>query len=183
MTINPLQPSRLHQWHRTAPQKPAQPAPDTGGYIPTLSEKLDRDPNLSDGARRCARLIAAYAYRRNRGGPAAITVTYLTKATGRCRRTIQRYLRQLERFGYIRAQVVLGQRSRMCAGLLIDLLKPLLPRHRWPEKAITPEATRMAQNYRLRLKIDVEAWDRRCRDGMFRALCRALPPPPLLTAA
>ncbi len=173
--INP----RLYNWHRTAPLKPVQPYPRADGYIPALAERLDRDPNLTDGARRCARLIAAYTYRRNREGRiAAITVTYLTKALGRCRRTVQRYLRQLERFGYISVSVVLGQKSRMCAGLLIALLKPLLPRHQWPSKAAKSDATQLPQNYRLKIKIDREAWTERCREGTFRALCRMLSPAP-----
>ncbi len=180
-TINP----RLQQWHRHA-EKPARtPLPRTGdAYVPELSERLERDPNLTDGARRCARLIAAYVYRRDRDTRRArLTVTYLTKALGKCRRSVQRYLRQLEAGGYIVVAVVLGHRSRLCTGLAVQLLRPLFPKHhkaRWPQKAMKSGATKFAQNYRpLGSRgglMTVKAWDRRCREGLFNALCRALPP-------
>ena len=44
------------------------------------------DRNLTDGARRCARKLAEYIYRRNREGRGAeITVTYLMRAMRRDR--------------------------------------------------------------------------------------------------
>ena len=58
------------------------------------------------------------------------------RALGKDRRTVQRYLRQLERAGYITVEVV-HARTRMCAGLFVALLAPLFPRHhrqKWPEK-------------------------------------------------
>ncbi|MDW6022155.1 hypothetical protein SAZ10_10310 [Mesorhizobium sp. BAC0120] len=42
------------------------------------------------------------------------TVTYL--ALQRCRRTVQRYVRELQREGYIGVAVVAGHRSRLCTG-------------------------------------------------------------------
>ena len=81
--------------------------------------RADRnDPNLTDGARRCARKLAEYTYRsRPRHPRAQITVTYLMKALGKSRRTVQRYLRQLERAGYICVEVI-HARTRMCAGIV-----------------------------------------------------------------
>jgi len=195
MTIPPCQSvrdgtinTRLYNWHRAAPQPPALPRPrDTGAYIPELSERLERDPNLTDGARRCARLLAAYAYRRDREDRAAqITVSYLQRALCKCRRTVQRYLRELERFGYIETSVVLGRRSRMCTGLIIRLLGPLFARHhkqKWPDKAAKSGATKWSHNYRGLIKLRREDWTERCRDGLFRALMDLLPPPPDLLSA
>jgi len=58
-------------------------------------------------ARRCARKLAEYGYRKNRESRTAdITVTWLMRALGKSRRTVQRYLRQLERAGYIAVEVI-----------------------------------------------------------------------------
>ena len=61
---------------------------------------------------------------RDRSARAAdITVTWLMRALGKDRRTVQRYLRQLEHAGYITVEVV-HARTRMCAGLFVALLSP-----------------------------------------------------------
>jgi hypothetical protein len=54
------------------------------------------------------------------------------------------YLRQLEREGYIETEVITGHRSRLCTGLLVQLLRPLFPRHHAesrPAKLVIPDAT------------------------------------------
>jgi hypothetical protein len=120
----------LRAWHHFADQKPLIRTRESLAYIPELSETLERDPNLCDGARRCARLLAAYTYRRDRDNRTAeITVSYLSRALCRCRRTVHRYLHQLERAGYIRADVIASLRSRLCVGLAVTLLRPLFARH------------------------------------------------------
>jgi DNA-binding MarR family transcriptional regulator len=125
-------------------------------YIPELSEALERDPNLCDGARRCARLLAGYVYRRSRESRASqITVSYLSKAMGRSRRTVQRYLRQLERAGYIRTDVVASQRSRLCVGLEVTLLRRLFAAHhaqRWPAQLRKPAVTPMSLKHRQQIQ-------------------------------
>src|ERR1022692_3058302 len=89
--------------HLPAEEQPLHAPPrNSGAYVPELAARIDDDRNLSDGARRCARKLTEYVYRINREARAAeITVTWLMKALGRSRRTVQRYLRQLERAGYI----------------------------------------------------------------------------------
>src|ERR1019366_9786579 len=84
-----------------AEQTPLHAPPhDAGAYVPELAASIDNDLNLTDGARRCARKLAEYVHKRNREAKAAeITVTYLMKALHKSRRTVQRYLRQLERAG------------------------------------------------------------------------------------
>jgi hypothetical protein len=174
----------LRSCHLPAEPKPwkAQPS-DSGAYVPEMAERIENDPNLTDGARRCARKLVGYGYRKNRGGRTAdITVTWLMGALGKSRRTVQRYLRQLERAGYIAVEVV-HARTRMCAGLCIALLAPLFPRHhrqKWPAKLIEPDAPRMSQNNRLRIKYSREAWALRCMDGVFRSLMKTLAPPPAI---
>lgn len=186
----------LRSCHRYAlHERPrSRPAVDSEAYVPELAARIEDDPNVTDGARRCVRKLAEYTYRQNREGRAAeITVTYLMRALGKCRRTVQRYLRNLEREGYIRVAVVHGQRSRMCCGLVVQLLGPVFPRHhrdRWPGRAGIPDATRKSQKERFRIlrgksvvRIPVEEWALRCMDGVYRSLMKSLPPfetsPPL----
>jgi hypothetical protein len=67
----------LRTCHLPAEQKPLAPVRDNRTYVPELAARLDTDPNLTDGARRCARILAAYTYRRHRDTRTAqITVTY-----------------------------------------------------------------------------------------------------------
>jgi hypothetical protein len=180
----------LQACHRFALyEEPRFPSPrDSGAYVPEMAARVDDDRNLTDGARRCARKLTEYAYRRDRQGRAAeITVTYLMRALGRCRRSIQRYLRLLEREGYISVEVVHGDRTRMCTGLVIQLLAPLFPRHhadRWPGKLGIPGATQESQKKRFidsrsagLVRIPVQSWALRCMDGVFRSLMETLPPP------
>lgn len=174
----------LKHCHIPAEPKPRRPSPrDSGAYVPEMAARIDNDLNVTDGARRCARKLAEYVYRRNRAGrEAQITVTYLVKALGRCRRTVQRYLRQLEREGYIDVRVVPSDRSRMSCGLLVRLLAPLLPKHRrhkWPEKAMNSGATSKSQIYRQGnnlAPIRRSVWAFLCSEGVWRSYVRTRPP-------
>ena len=156
---------------------------ESGAYVPSLSEQLDRDPNLNDGARRCGRILGAYVYRRHRDARSAqITVTWIARRMGVCRRSVQRYLRQLEGAGYI-GVTVCASRARMCIGIIVDLLAPLLPRHGWPQTLGKPAATNSSQNYRFKDKyrrISREQWAANVQEGLFRSLMNKLPPPPAL---
>lgn len=162
-------------------ERPRQAAPrDNRNYVPELAARIEDDPNLTDGARRCARKLAELTYRQNRAGRALpVTVTYLAKALGRCRRTVQRYLRQLEGEGYVSVDVVASRRSRMCVGLIVRLCVPLLAAHhrlRWPGNLANPGATAESQNKRFRdnlwwecPRMGVGQWALRCMDGVFRS--------------
>jgi hypothetical protein len=178
----------VRQWrslrccHLPAEPNPRHPPPrDDGAYVPELAARIEDDPNLTDGARRCARKLAEYIYRRDRETRSAeITVTYLMRSLRKSRRTIQRYLRQLEHAGYISVQVIHAG-TRMCAGLLVALLTPLFPRHhrqQWPHKLGNPDAPRKSHNHRLRIKYSREDWALRCMDGIFRSLMKTIPPLP-----
>lgn len=181
----------LKSCHRFRSDEPDHRAfADRGGaYVPEMAARLDRDPNLTDGARRCGRRLVEETYRRNRQGRSLpVTVSYLARGLGRCRRTVQRYLRQLEQAGYVRIDVVKGARSRLCTGLIVELLRPLFaPHHRdaWPETRRKPGATAESQNHRFqtnlsgnRHRISREQWALRCMDGVFRALMATIPPVP-----
>ena len=115
---------------------------------------------------------------------AEITVTYLMKALGRCRRTVQRYLRQLEREKYIDVLVIPSVQTRMCFGLVVRILDPLLPKHRrhkWPEKAGNPAATAESQIHSSRFKkkpIKRALWAFFCCEGVHRSYMKTRPPLP-----
>jgi len=174
---------RLHEARRYPRE------PETGAYVPELSAKLESDRNLTDGARRLGRKLAEVIYRQNREGRfTEITVSYLCAALRRSRRTIQRYLRMLEREGYIHAEVVRGERSRLCTGLMIALRAPLLARHHkesWPAKRRNPGASPESQNYgfqdskrdsgRRGERLSVGQWSLLCMDGVFRAFMKTDP--------
>ena len=170
----------LYERPRTRPPK------DTGAFVPELAARIDDDRNLTDGARRCARKLAEYTYRHARASRnCEITVTWLMKALGKCRRTVQRYLRNLEREGYIRVDVITCRATRMCAGLAVHLESPLFARHhraRWPQNAANPDATKESLKKNLiKLKvprgpqIPCRLWAIKCMDGVYRALTKTLP--------
>jgi hypothetical protein len=164
----------LRRCHLPAESKPRYaPPPPSDAYMPEMASRIDDDRNLTDGARRCGRKLAEFIYLRNRDGRTSeITVTYLMNALGRSRRTVQRYLRQLEREGYIAVQIIHAA-TRMCAGLFIELLSPLLPKHGWPQKLRNPDVPRKSQNYRFKIKYSRESWALRCMDGVFRSLTKS----------
>jgi len=179
----------LRTCHRFRLDEPARQrvTHGSGAYVPEMAARLDNDPNLNDGARRCGRKLVEVTYRRNRQGRSLpVTVSYLARGLGRCRRTVQRYLRLLEREGYVQVDVVKGGRSRLCIGLVVQLLSSLFaPHHRqaWPESGRNPGATRESQNNRFqtsikssRVRIPREQWALRCMDGVFRALMATIPP-------
>ena len=168
-------------------ERPRARAPkDTGAYVPELAARIEDDRNLTDGARRCARKLAEYTYRHGRPSRSCeITVTWLMQALGKCRRTVQRYLRILEREGYIRVDVIQCRATRMCAGLLVQLQNACFARHhreRWPQKLTNPDATAMSHKKNLvRLKdqrgplVPCRLWATKCMDGVYRALTKTLP--------
>jgi hypothetical protein len=176
--------SRRHCHLPAEPKKPRYSSPrDTGEYVPEMSARIDNDRNLTDGARRCGHKLMGFVHRKNREGrEVEITVSYLEKALNRCRRTVQGYLRELEREGYIEALVVPSERTRMCFGLLIRLLDPLFPRHRRgvaPEKGGNPDAQKDSQIYSSRSRrkpIPRRIWAFFCCEGVWRSYMKTLPP-------
>jgi hypothetical protein len=178
----------LQTCHRYSLYERARAAPpkESGAYIPEMAARLDDDPNLTDGARRCARKLAEFTYRHNRESRAInITVTYLMRALGKCRRSVQNYLRLLEREGYIRVDVIQGDVTRMCVGLAVCLLTPLFPRHhrdRWPQTlAISGVQKNSLKKSLIKLqegknpRIPRQLWAIKCMDGVYRALTKTLP--------
>lgn len=186
----------LQTCHRFKVERPPRVWRATSGYVPELAARIEDDPNLTDGARRCARKIAEATYRQNREGRVlAVTVTYLARALGRCRRSVQRYLRQLEGAGYIEVDVVTAERTRLCIGLAVRLLEPMFPRHhkvRWPGVLGNPGATEesriqspIIERIEDGSRIPVLNWAARSMNGVFTSFMKTKPLaglPPILTA-
>lgn len=131
----------LRTGHRpaAAPAERRAALKETGAFVPELAAHLEDDPNLCDGARRCARTIAEETYRRSREERTlAVTVTYLARALGRCRRTVQRYLRQLERESRRRTA---GERPTRKGLPPIGAGRPLRRRHGLPQWPLRNAAT------------------------------------------
>ncbi len=160
---------------------------NSSAYVPQFSARLLNDPNLSDGARRCAVKLLELVYRRNRTGRSYQgTVLYLAKCLQRSERSIQNYLAQLRAGGYIRHEVITSARARMCVGVFITLLEPLFPKHHareWPVQTMKSGVKKDSQNYRPESKYrrsgkreEVEHWALRCMDGVFRSLMKTIPP-------
>jgi hypothetical protein len=193
--VETIPPDVAHNARSRRPHPPREIPPlkrsrDSGLYTPELSARLDDDPNLTDGARRCARIIAAYTYRRSRDSRTAhITVTYLARAMDRSSRTIQRYLRQLEQAGYITTAVVAAARTRLCVGLMITLLRPFFPKHhaaKWPARAMNSAATMPPPNHRFRYKtiaMTIHGWIFHCLQRADERYMKTLPPLPAFPTA
>ena len=115
-----------------------------------MAARIEDDPQ-PDGRRAALRAqVRGICLPEKPRGPADITVTWLMSALGRSRRTVQRYLRQLERAGYITVEVI-HARTRMCAGLSVALLiRSSRASPAWPEKLIEPDAPQMSQNNKLK---------------------------------
>lgn len=155
-------------------------------YVPEMSARIYNDPRLTDGARRCATKLMELIYRRNRRfRNLGFTVSYLAKCLNRTERTVQTYLKQLREAGYIRHEVVLSKKARMCIGIFIELLKPIFPRHHrnaWPdqkENSATKTASEKYLFYRYYIykqdRVGVESWSVRCMEGVVRAYEKAAP--------
>ncbi len=165
-----------HKWDAL----PDNPAKTTGDrYTPQTSADILNDNQLTDGAKVLALKLMEETYRKNRRGRwLKITVTYLMKAMGKCRRTIQNYLRLLEHLGYIRTDVIRSPISRMCIGLGIWLQDPMFPKHhkdKWPEKRTNSGVQKDSYNDLNKiysLMIPIHLWTKDCMEGIYKSFTR-----------
>lgn len=110
---------------RFTPQRYWQPEPaPTGRYVKWLSMDPVEDPRLGHGAVRLLQVIRSLAGRTTWLGT---TQAALGRRLRRSARQIRRYLRELERFGYLRIQKHVG-RSGLIVGLFVYLTQRVLPR-------------------------------------------------------
>ncbi len=176
----------LRTCHRPALHEPQRPySGNSEAFVPQCSARLLNDPNLSDGARRCAMKLLELIYRRNRKGRGLqCTVLYLAKCLHRSERTIQTYLSQLRAAGYIRHEVITSERARMCIGIFITLLRPVFPAHHateWPGRAMKSGVKRDSEKYNINIssrhesRLEASCWASRCMEGVFRSLMKTGP--------
>lgn len=165
-----------HKWN-ALPDNPVETTGDR--YTPQTSADILNDNRLTDGAKILAMKLMEETYRKNRKGRwLKITVTYLMKAMGKCRRTIQNYLRLLELLGYIKTNVIKSEISRMCIGLGIWLQEPLFPKHhkdKWPEKREKSGVQNDSYNDSTKiysLMIPIHLWTKDCMEGIYRSFTR-----------
>ncbi len=156
---------------------PDNPADTSGGrYTPEISSSILNDNHLTDGSKLLMLKIMEETYRKNREGRwLEITVTFLMKAMSRSRRTIQNYMRLLERLGYIEVSVITSAKARMCIGLCVQLSQKVFPDHhkeKWPEKRENSGVQIPTLNYSKQLfniLIPLEDWAMKCMNGIFRS--------------
>lgn len=103
-------------WHE-------EPTP-TRRYVKWLSMDPVEDPRLGHGAARLLQVIRSLA---GRTTWLETTQAGLAKRVSRSARQIRRYLKELEQFGYIRAQKRFNRRTRMIVGLYVYLTAKVLP--------------------------------------------------------
>lgn len=123
---------RTGQRARRPKRLSAPPVEASRQYHQAGSTSYIRDVGLGDGARRLVALLLALAGkgtvidRGTRGGP--LTKGKLAARLGRSRRTVQRYLRELEERGYIApVETTFCPRTGMLSGIRIRLLPKVFP--------------------------------------------------------
>lgn len=160
---------------------------DRGDYTPQVNMKLIHDCNLTDSSRRIALFVMRHVYQhRRRERLIGMTVSFIMQGLALSRRTVQRSLTLLETRGYLRCDVVKGDKTKMCIGLAIGLLSPLFPKHhedKWPERRRNSEASNATHNkFRIYNSIDNprnlvvrRIWAMKCMAGVARAAQRMNP--------
>ncbi len=155
---------------------------ETKAYIPEMSSRMDRDRNLYAEARTVARRCMEWAYRENRGGRTIMTtVGYIAKAIGKSPRMVQRYLRNLEKEGYLEIKIMRNAATGMVQCLEIALSATLFPEHHkksWPKKLGKPDTTSMSHtqihiNY---IKESSFEWALRCMNGVWDSFSKNTQP-------
>ena len=160
---------------------PLYPMPDTRGYTPEISERVDLDQNLNSAERDTLRFIIRTAFRQARHSRRLnVTVSFIARGRVRCTRAIQNHLRQLERAGYIAASVVINAATKMTECLEIVLLEAVFPEHhqvRWPEKLENSGVhfSSHKENPLIYIRERVHDWAMRCMNGVFRSYMKRKP--------
>lgn len=125
-------------------------------YVPQISMKVVNDRNLTDSARRIVMFIMRHVYQDARAERfIGMTVSFIMEGLALSRRTVQRCLTLLETLGYLRCEVATGAETKMCVGLIINLLSPLFPEHhkkKWPKHRTKSGASSLSQKQNRYIK-------------------------------
>lgn len=129
--------------------KPRYEVEEARDYVPQISMTVVNDRNLTDSARRIVMFIMRHAYQDSRSERfIGMTVSFIMEGLVLSRRTVQRCLTLLETLGYLQCEIATGGETKMCIGLIINLLSPLFPKHHkesWPERRTNSGASPMSQ--------------------------------------
>lgn len=106
-----------HRHSRLGPQSTKQ-------YSKPMSTQAARDDRLTPQSKALLQLIVA---RTGRGRSTDTTKTTLGILLNRCPRSIQRYIAELIKFGYIRTQVLKSRRTGFFVGMRIWIMNSVLP--------------------------------------------------------
>jgi len=106
-----------HRHLRGAPRASKQ-------FAKPMATQAARDDRLTPQSKALLQVIVA---RTGRGRVTDTTKTTLGRIMNRCPRSIQRYVRELVKFGYIRTQTIKSRRTRFYVGLRIWIMNSVLP--------------------------------------------------------
>ncbi len=108
-----------------APHRHLRPAPTPSKqWVKPMATTAARDDRLTPQAKALLQVIAA---RTGKGRETNTTKTTLADIMRRCSRSIQRYIAELVKFGYIRTQIRKSPRSGLYTGLRIWIMNDVLP--------------------------------------------------------
>ena len=114
---------------RNRQAKPAsrhnRPAPvESKQFAKAMATQAARDDRLTPQSKSLLQIIVA---RTGRGRSTDTTKTTLAKIMSRCPRSIQRYIQELIKFGYIRTQTIKSRRTGFYVGMRIWIMNSVLP--------------------------------------------------------
>lgn len=106
-----------HRHDRPAPQVSKQ-------FAKPMATQAARDDRLTPQSKALLQVITA---RTGKGRSTDTTKTTLGKIMNRCPRSIQRYLQELIKFGYLRTQTIKSRRTGFFIGMRIWIMNSVLP--------------------------------------------------------
>lgn len=106
-----------HRHGRAGPRSSKQ-------FAKSMSTQAARDDRLTPQSKALLQVLVA---RTGRGRRTDTTKTTLGKIMNRCPRSIQRYIRELVEFGYLRTQTIKSRRTGFYIGLRIWIMNSVLP--------------------------------------------------------
>lgn len=120
-----------------APHRHLRPAPrPSNQYAKPMATQAARDDRLTPQSKALLQVIVA---RTGKGRYTDSTKTTLGKIMSRCPRSIQRYLGELVRFGYIRTQTIKSRCTGFYVGLRIWIMNSVLPAYTRKNANYDPE--------------------------------------------
>ena len=150
-----------------------RPAPtETKQFSKAMSTQAARDDRLTPQSKALLQIIVA---RTGKGRSTDTTKTTLGAIMSRCPRSIQRYIRELVKFGYIRTQTIKSRRTGFYTGMRIWIMNSVLPFFSKPNENYEPNIwAQITQNGRNREETKESLTNH--KDIISRVLCPQKPP-------